>query len=184
MASFAVLGGSCSGVSAHEVKAHYTTIDMAACRTLADAAGHPTRLCPGMDGWPVWVSVVDLRTFVSVGQNAERHRAAKQSLGAFNAIFAGRTPRATLEWRYDVREGKKVPYATILRYRTRTEATKGEVVVVSRLVPGDNCHVAYIDALANPDAIALARRIADTTARTFDCKTRPIVAGKAGRSPM
>lgn len=174
----------CAGARAHEVKAHYTTIDMAACRTLSEPAGHPARLCPGLDGWPVWVAIVDLRTFVSVGQNADRHRASKQSLGAFNSIFAGRTSRATLEWRYDLRDGKKIPYATILRYRTRTASTKGEVVVVSRVTQGDTCHIAYIDALATPDAIAVARGIADSTARTFNCKAQPVVAGKVGRSPM
>lgn len=174
----------CGGAWAHELKSLYTTIDLASCRTLSEPTGHPARLCPGLDGWPVWVSVVDLRTFVSVGRGAERHSAARQSLGAYNSIFAGRTPRATLEWRYDLRDGKKVPYATILRYRTRTEVAKGEVVVVSRVAPGESCHVAHIDAVANPDAIAFARRIADSTARTFDCKSQPIIAGKVGHSPM
>jgi hypothetical protein len=44
--------------------------------------------------------------------------------------------------------------------------------------------VAYIDALANADAISLARRIADGRARTFDCRREPRVEGDTGRSPM
>jgi hypothetical protein len=48
----------------------------------------------------------------------------------------------------------------------------------------DTCHVAYIDALANKDAIALAREIADRHAKGFDCRREPRVEGQSGRSPM
>jgi len=44
--------------------------------------------------------------------------------------------------------------------------------------------VAYIDALANAEAIALARRIADGQARSFDCRQEPRTMGEKGKSPM
>ena len=43
------------------------------------------------------------------------------------------------------------------------------VPVVTRLGRGGVCHVGHVDALANPDADALARKIADERARTFRC---------------
>jgi hypothetical protein len=61
---------------------------------------------------------------------------------------------------------------------------KGDVLVVSKVSDEETCHVAYIDALANRDAIALAREIADRQAKTFDCRSRPRVEGATGRSPM
>jgi hypothetical protein len=55
----------------------------------------------------------------------------------------------------------------------------GRVLVVTRLGPGGVCHVGYVDARANPDANALARKIADESARTFKCgKQKRIVLGK------
>ena len=58
------------------------------------------------------------------------------------------------------------------------------VLVVSKVGPADTCHVAYIDALANSDAIALARHVADTQAKAFDCRGEPRAEGAGGKSPM
>jgi hypothetical protein len=60
------------------------------------------------------------------------------------------------------------------------------VLVVTRLgPPGETCHVGYVDALANPDANELARKIADEHARTFTCgKDKRIVLGKVGDVSM
>jgi hypothetical protein len=55
---------------------------------------------------------------------------------------------------------------------------------VSKVSKSETCHVAYIDALANPDAITLARQVADGRARTFDCRREPTAEGATGRSPM
>ena len=54
-----------------------------------------------------------------------------------------------------------MPYAAIVRYFTAVDGAKGEVLVVSRITATEACHVAYIDALATPEAIVLARRVAD-----------------------
>jgi hypothetical protein len=83
-----------------------------------------------------------------------------------------------------VRDGQPVPYATIVRYFTRSATGAGEVLVVMRVTDGEVCHVAYVDALANLDAIVLARRIADTVARSKECPQEPSVQGAQGRSPM
>jgi hypothetical protein len=57
----------------------------------------------------------------------------------------------------------------------------GRVSVVTRLGPGGVCHVGYVDALANRDADALARKIADERARTFRCATdKPVILGETG----
>ena len=58
---------------------------------------------------------------------------------------------------------------------------EGEVLVVTRLPPGGVCHVGYVDGKANPDALALAQKIADGSARKFRCgKDKPITAGNKG----
>ena len=57
------------------------------------------------------------------------------------------------------------------------------MLVVTRLPPGPVCHVAYIDAKANPDANKLARKAADDFARDFKCDTDEVkVIGASGRA--
>jgi hypothetical protein len=58
------------------------------------------------------------------------------------------------------------------------------VLVVSKVSDAETCHVAYIDALANKDAIALARHVADKQSKSFDCSREPRTEGVTGRSPM
>jgi hypothetical protein len=171
--------------SASPLKSLYTTIAVKECRRISSHAdGHAWR-CRGLDGYPVYFAEGDLRTFVAVGPKAESTRAAEQTLGPFNSLFPNKkSRRSTLEWRFVRQDGRVVPYATILRYFTSNETGKGQVLIVSKVVGNDVCHVAYIDALANPDAIALARKVADETARNFDCKSGPMTVGKTGRSPM
>jgi len=68
-----------------------------------------------------------------------------------------------------------------VRYFTADPETgedKGQVLVVTQLVEGNTCHVAYVDALANKDANELARKAADESG-DFDCATdEPEVIGK------
>ncbi len=80
--------------------------------------------------------------------------------------------------------GGSVPCATIVRYFTQSERGGGEVLVVMRVTDSEVCHVAYVDALANADAMVLARKLADTVARSKECPAEPAGAGRAGRSPM
>ena len=162
----------------------YTTLELSACKP---AGGHPdgdTWLCDGLEGYPVRLAMGDQRTFVSIGSDADKHRSASQTLAPFNSVFSEQSTRATLEWRFVRRNGRSVPYATILRYYTSRDRQKGEVLVVTRVAAGQSCHVAYIDALANPGAIASARKAADSLARTFDCQREPEIKRGNGTSPM
>ena len=57
------------------------------------------------------------------------------------------------------------------------------MLVVTRLPPGAVCHVAYVDAAANPNANELARKAADDVARDFKCgKDEVKVIGASGRA--
>ena len=172
-------------LAANPVKSLYTTLEPSACRMLERHEHGNTYTCPGLDArWPVWLAEGDDRTFVSFGRAADKRRAATQTLGAFNTPFTDKARRATIEWRFTLRDGKPVPYATILRFHTSRDGARGDVLVVTRVTADEACQVARIDAFANPNAIALARRVADEMARKFDCKRDPQVIGHTGRSPM
>jgi hypothetical protein len=54
---------------------------------------------------------------------------------------------------------------------------------LTRLPPGPVCHVAYVDAGANPDHNVPARKAADESAAKFDCaKDKVMIVGKPGRA--
>jgi len=112
--------------------------------------------------------------------------AMSQTFPAFNDVYQG-----TVEWRLEKQNGKATPFATILRWNvvTPTDSAKatgpikpsGRVLVVTRLGSDGVCHVGYVDAVANPNANELARKIADESARGFKCgKDKRIVLGKVG----
>jgi hypothetical protein len=169
---------------ANPLKSLYTTVELRSCKQLKRHQDGSAWLCDGLPGYPVYIAEGDLRQFLSVGPHAEDRRAAKQTLGPFNSIFARGSERATIEWRFVRRSGRQLPYATIVRFHTSREGRKGDVLVVSKVAEHETCHVAYVDALANADAIALARSIADERARSFDCRQEPHAAGEGGKSPM
>jgi hypothetical protein len=143
-----------------------------------------TRLCLGKAGLKVLVSEDDLRETVSVGRTraaAAREPAAQAWFGPFNSTVA------TVEWR--AVDGK--PFAIIQRWHIDDNEEQDKqgrpiakpMLVVTRLPPGPVCHVAYIDAKANPDANALARNAADAAARDFRCgKDAVKVIGESGRA--
>ncbi|KAB2910649.1 MAG: hypothetical protein F9K29_24470 [Hyphomicrobiaceae bacterium] len=170
--------------AASPLKSLYTTIDLKACKQVKRHQDGGAWRCEGLPGYPVYVAEGDLRHFVSVGADAEKRRAAKQTLGPFNSIFEHGSNRATIEWRFVRQAERQIPYATIMRFHTSGGGRRGDVLVVSKVTERETCHVAYIDSLANHDAIALARKIADSKARTFDCRNEPRAEGETGRSPM
>lgn len=175
----------CSGADAiQQVKSLYTAVDLADCKRLKGEGVAEARLCKGLPGYPVYVAESERGVFLSVGPDAAKRRAAQQTLKAVNTLFAKGARRTTVEWRFIVRERRTVPYATIVRYFTTSAAGSGEVLVVMRVTEREACHVAYVDALANVDAMVLARRLADTVARAKPCPAEPEVQGASGRSPM
>jgi hypothetical protein len=141
--------------------------------------------CPGFGGIAVVMAEGDARVYVSYGPRASREPAASETLGALNG------EGTSIEWRIvRERDGKRRPFATIMRWTTAVVADdpkvedgtiRGEVLVVTRLGPGGVCHVGYVDGHQNANANDLAREIADRHARSFRCgKDKPIVLGDKG----
>lgn len=165
-------------------KSLFTSIDRKACTTLRTHPDGNAYLCPGLDGFPIYLAEGDGRTFVAGGAEPDKTRAAQQTLKPFNTPFLHSSHRATVEWRFTIKEKQKVPFAMIVRYFTEMDGRKGEVLVVTRIAGKEACHAGYVDALANANAIVLARRIADERARVFDCQKDPSIEGERGKSPM
>ena len=178
------LAGTVGTAVAREPTSLYTTIDLNECRILRRHADGNTWSCKGLPGFPVLYGEGDLRAFVSVGTNPDKRKAAEQTLGPFNSIFVGGTKRATIEWRVHNDGKKAVPHATILRYFTRNDSGEGEVLVIMKVSDRETCQAAIIDALAEREAIALARQVADGAVREFPCKDDPETHGKTGKSPF
>lgn len=187
LAAAAALAAGCGpGFTAdHPIKSLYTTVDLSRCQgTSAISDAGPSWRCKGLPGYPVHVAVNGQRTYLSAGAEPEKRRAARQTLDALNTAVDARSGHITIEWRFVRRGSEARPYAMIVRYATMSDKGKGEVLVVSRVGEDESCQVARIDALANIDAMVLARAAADGEARTFDCSKPPKVIGRTGRSPM
>jgi len=110
---------------------------------------------------------------VSYGLRSSEEQAATQTLPPFNHLG----PK--IEWRLGKASGELKPFATILRYYVQREEGQadGQILVVTKIEPGTTCHVAYVDALANPDANEMARSAADGVAAGFDCANEPEIVG-------
>jgi hypothetical protein len=120
--------------------------------------------CAGYAGIDIYLSAGDQRMNVSFGPKASREVAASQTLPQFNSAYKG-----VVEWR--IAGGK--PFAAILRWNVRLPSdgrtASGRVLVVTRLNPGGVCHVGYVDARTNTNPNEVARHLADTKARAFNC---------------
>jgi hypothetical protein len=170
-------------VWAAETVSAYAQVDSDKCRHTkgTDVEDYGSWRCQGYGGIPVRLSADDQRMYVSFGAKAADEPAAGQTFPAFNNMYKG-----TIEWRLERRpNGTQRPFATVVRWNVKIDdesrVSRGRVLVVTRLGPGGVCHVGYVDALANPDANVLARKIADENARAFKCeKDKRIVLGKVG----
>lgn len=153
--------------AAADIQSAYTTINLDECMVMETHELGVSFACPGYKGYPLYVAEGDLRFFVSYGWNAPDERAARQTIPQFNYI------NDTLEWRLTNETGEWRPFATILRWIIDDTGDEydGEILVVTRIEPGNTCHVAYIDTKLVPNANEVARQWADTTAPEFDCKT-------------
>ena len=119
----------------------------------------------------------DLRFYVSFGKNAEKQTASRQTLIPFNNIHK------TLEWRVERIAGAWAPFATILRYSWDSSGRTGQTLIVTKLGKKDACHVAHVLVTGKKHANVLARQIADTRARGFDCKnTQTLRFGPSGEA--
>lgn len=178
---------SAGHVAAQSMGSTYSSTAPKDCRQIgkpSELDGSTTRVCPGKNGLIVLIAEDDLREIVSVGRNrkaAAEEPAAKVWFAPFNSS------EATVEWRS---AGTK-PFAMIQRWhiadstdpdkqgRPNTKA----MLVVTRLPPGPVCHIAYVDAIANPTANELARKAADDFVRSFTCgKDEVKIVGTRGRA--
>jgi hypothetical protein len=159
----------------------YTPLDLKTCRHREGRGeeNYGAWFCRGHAGIAVYLRGGDQRMTVSFGPRAAREPAASATLAAPNS------EGKTIEWRHLVGAESK-PFATILRWNTTVTQQddsifRGQVLVVTRLPPGAVCHVGYVDGRANPDANALAQKIADEHARKFVCgKDKPVILGQQG----
>ncbi|PIT02314.1 hypothetical protein TSA1_17295 [Bradyrhizobium nitroreducens] len=176
-----------NSAAAQSIGSAYTSTAPKDCRQIGKASeldGSTTRSCPGKAGLVVLIAEDDLREIVSVGRNrraAAEEPAAKVWFAPFNSS------ETTIEWRA---MGAK-PFAIIQRWHIADNSDPDKqgrpntkaMLVVTRLPPGPVCHVAYVDAIANPTANELARKAADDFARGFTCgKDEVKIIGTRGRA--
>ncbi|SHL58936.1 hypothetical protein SAMN05444159_6304 [Bradyrhizobium lablabi] len=179
--------GPISEANAQTFGSIYTSTAPKACRVTSAGNGvddSTIRVCPGKAGLIVLVSEDDLRETVSVGRS--RAAAAKEPAAqAWFGPFSSTTER--VEWRM---QGGK-PFAIIQRWHIADNSDESKdgrpiakpLLVVTRLPPGQVCHVAYIDAAANSNANEIARKAADEVARDFKCgKDEVKIIGDSGRA--
>lgn len=177
---FAALATTALPASAQEIFSAYTKFDAdKTCKHTkgTDVEDYGSWRCPGYDRLLVFLSAGDQRMQVSFGTSAKKAQdevAAGETFPGFNSVYEG-----TVEWRVEkLPNGKTRPFATILRWNTRTDAdaqrddgkSNGRTLVVTRLNPGGVCHVGYVDA-RTPGANEAARKLADEKARGFKCGT-------------
>ena len=175
-----------SPASAQTFGSSYTSTAPKDCRVTSagtEVDGSTIRTCPGKAGLVVLISEDDLRETVSVGRNraaAAKEPAAQVWFGPFNST------EHTVEWR--AMNGK--PFAIIQRWHIADISDEDKngrpiakpMLAVTRLPPGV-CHVAYIDAQANPNPNELARKAADEFARDFKCSEDEVkVIGETGKA--
>ncbi|MCC8960956.1 hypothetical protein H8A95_01185 [Bradyrhizobium sp. Pear76] len=180
-------GANAGQAGAETISSSYTSTAPKACRMIGkpnEEDGSTTRVCPGKSGLVVLINEGDLREVVSVGrshQAAAREPAAQAWFGPFSSTGN------TVEWRA---AGSK-PYAIIQRWQIADNSEQDNrggpvsraMLAVTRLPPGEVCHVAYIDAAANPGANELARQAADNFARDFKCGADQVkTVGQSGRT--
>jgi hypothetical protein len=184
---FGAAFGLTAPASAQTFGSSYTSTAPKDCRVSSagtEVDDSTIRTCPGKAGLVVLISEDDLRETVSVGRNrvaAAKEPAAHVWFGPFNST------EHIVEWR--AVNGK--PFAIIQRWHIADNADEDKngrpiakpMLAVTRLPPGPVCHVAYIDAQANPNPNELARKAADELARDFKCgKDEVKVIGEAGKA--
>ncbi|MBX2805016.1 MAG: hypothetical protein KTR19_03495 [Hyphomicrobiales bacterium] len=174
--------GAIIDAGAQTAQSRYVKFDLAACETIdRDAESEAIiDICYSEDDYQIYLAEGDLRQFVGYGPNGMNQRAFSQTLAPFNRI------NNVLELRQYA--GNSQPHAAILRYYTDSGmgdgSAKGEVLVVTKFNGEEACHMAYIDARANPNANELARNVADRD-HVFSCyDDDPEIIGESGVSPM
>lgn len=163
----------------------YTKLDLDNCKKLSSGEAGGRMKCAGYKSYPVYFAEDDLRQSLRYGP------AAKDLIeDSFETFAQFNNVNITIEWRLND-TGK--PIAAIQRWFTdnpdpntgaSSPKTAGQVLVVSRVAQPDDglsCVVGYVDALANPNANDLARKLADHNADDFACGYKePMWVGTKG----
>lgn len=172
-----------AGTGANAAESVYTTLnfDDGSCKTYGppptqedEDLGVVALKCPGYKDYSVLYNSGDERTSVYFGggSDAEKER-GWESFESFNSTSE------KIEWRLDD-NGR--PFAAILRYSlflqpadpaTGKGEVRGQVLVVFKVGQQGGpvgCAVGLVDALANKDANAKARQVADDIAVNFQCR--------------
>ena len=190
-----VLLAAAFGSQASAAESVYTTLDFDNGSCLSSDAtptaedeemGVVALVCPGYGNYPVQFQSNDERQSVHYGDpGTATGNVAFETFAPFNSIVD------TVEWRLD----HGLPFAAIQRFMVSTGEdqpapgttdgpVKGEVLVVSKVgqpVQAAGCVIGLVDALANAQADAMARQVADTLATIFRCgEDRPVYHGKRG----
>lgn len=182
---FPQLAGGAVQAATNRVRSVFTALEAKDCESVPGRQGASALRCTGVGGVRVVLEDAGGRTFMTFEvDNGLAAAPAPRSLVSANSVISTRRRRAMIEWRVSRPDGEPIPYAAIVRYSTTGAGKRGEVLVVSKVGAGGSCHIAYVDALANRDAIVMAREIADHRARAHDCANPPAVEGLKGRSPM
>ena len=152
----------------------YVDVSRDKCKTIAEEPGmYVLMTCPGYGDYPVHFKEIDVRQSFSFG-----HIGKDYLDGAFESFIPFNHAGTMVEWRV-AKDGAAV--AAILRWIIENPDPKtgesvpsleGQVLVISKVAEkhdGKGCVAGYVDALANPDPNAIARKIADEVAPTFRC---------------
>ena len=150
----------------------YTKIDFDVdCRQVEEFELGGSWVCKGYRGVQIRFSEGDLRQSAFYGDVGSWYEA-----GAFESFSAFNHAGPTVDWRLD---GGR-PLAAIRRWFVASGYDDAgnplpeiQVLVVSRVgqpADGEACVVGYVEATANPDANAIARKVADEEARYFACR--------------
>ncbi len=136
--------------------------------------------CTGIKEYPVWFSEGDGRQSIFIGHVGDWYqKGAWESFGQFNH-YGG-----TIEWVLE----SGAPVAAITRFFVQNSEDppskdEGQVLVISKVGQpgaGEACVVGYVDARANTEPNALARKVAADFVKSFVCRwDEPVYHGIKG----
>lgn len=124
--------------------------------------------CPGVFGVDVWFSIGDARWVVAF------HRDEPTGVVLDQGFNRAHHPDLQIEWRFD--GNRPMAAVQIWRFYDGDDLDEG-AYVITKIDGDDVCHMGLIDFAENPDALALARKHADSEARSFSCETDPLWLG-------
>lgn len=146
------------------------------CKLTRSAPETSNYECPGPGGYSLWLAEVDQFDQVTFSQHEPKNAREEDGLSWLVAeIGIG----GEVEWHTT----NGVAYAAILdTWRRADDGDRAvEEILIAKIAPMRSCRVGTVDAHL-PDAMNVARRIADTMAERFQCgRDKPIIqAGPSG----